>query len=212
MEEAKTTSPINPQILRHGLSYQNYFDMVSKLVEQGLTTGENQSDFLAEYTQLNLQRMRRLNKTTMVVKELRDALDGLRHSQLWVVLTEGWCGDAAQLVPVLAKIAECSHKVGLKLLLRDEHEEIMDAFLTNGSRSIPKLIALEPRSLKVLGSWGPRPKEAQEMVMAYKADPKGVAKEEFYEQLHGWYAKDKTLSSQKELAAKVKEWDAAQEH
>ncbi|EMR04222.1 thioredoxin family protein [Cesiribacter andamanensis] len=158
MQEQQTETIITPDLLRQAMSYPQYMDLLESEMAQGRTTGTDQSPWLVDYARLNLQRMRRLNKTTVLIDEFRQALDRLEKPQLWVVITEGWCGDAAQIVPVMAKVAEYSSKIGLKLLLRDEHPAVMDAYLTNGTRSIPKLIALEPQHLGELGSWGPRPR------------------------------------------------------
>ena len=202
-----TDQAITPEVLRKAMSYQDYRKLLDEEMAQGRTTGADQSEWLVGYARLNLQRMKRLDKTTVLIDEFRQLLDNLNKPQLWVVLTEGWCGDAAQIVPVIAKVAEYSHKIGLKLLLRDEHPAVMDAYLTRGTRSIPKLIALEAQSLKVLGSWGPRPKAAQDMVDAFKKTPAGRSKEAFTEMVHKWYANNKTLDTQKELLQCLQEWD-----
>ena len=202
-----SSNVITPELLRAALSYEQYMQLLETELAAGRTTGSNQEEWLVNYARLNMQRMNRLNKTTVLVEELRQALDRLQKPQLWVVLTEGWCGDAAQIVPVIAKVAEYSHKIGLKLLLRDEHPAVMDAYLTNGTRSIPKLIALEPQHLHELGSWGPRPKAAQQMVEEFKTSPRGRSREEFTEMVHKWYANNKTLDTQYELLECLLKWD-----
>lgn len=202
-----TSISITPEVLRQAISYSDYRKLLDEEMAQGRTTGADQSEWLVDYARLNLQRMKRLDKTTVLVEELRSALDGLEKPQLWVVLTEGWCGDAAQVVPVIAKIAEYSSKIGLKLLLRDEWPDVMDAYLTNGTRSIPKLIALEPQHLVELGTWGPRPKAAQQMVEEFKKNPRGKSREEFTTMVHSWYANNKTLDTQYELLQALVGWD-----
>ncbi|AHM61815.1 hypothetical protein D770_17815 [Flammeovirgaceae bacterium 311] len=189
------------------MSYDEYMQLIEEELAQGRTTGTDQSEWLVDYARLNLQRMQRLNKTLVLLEELRQALDKLQQPQLWVVLTEGWCGDAAQIVPVLAKVAAYSHKIGLKLLLRDEYPQVMDAYLTNGTRSIPKLIALEPEHLQELGTWGPRPKAAQDVVNEFKSNPQGRTKEDFTYLVHKWYADNKTLDTQHELLESLQQWD-----
>lgn len=195
---------ITPETLRKSISFQKYMELTEKLLTENKTTGTDHSEFMVDYSRLNMQRMRRLIKTTMLLDELRDTLDKLQKKMTWVVLTEGWCGDAAQIVPVIAEIARYSDKTDLHLLLRDEHPEVMDAYLTNGTRSIPKLICLEADSLQELGSWGPRPAAAQEMVMEAKAS--NLNRDEFIQRVHKWYADNKTLDTQKELLEKIKEW------
>lgn len=200
----------NPQVitqetLQESISFEEYIQQIDHLLAENKTTGTDHSEFMVDYTRLNMQRMRRLIKTTLLLNELRETLDALQKKMVWVVLTEGWCGDAAQIVPVIAEIARYSGKIDLHLLLRDEHPEVMDAYLTNGTRSIPKLICLEAGSLQELGSWGPRPDSAQQMVLEGKK--LNLSKEEFIERVHKWYADNKTLDTQKELLEKIKKWD-----
>ncbi|WP_017730341.1 thioredoxin family protein [Nafulsella turpanensis] len=196
---------LNTEILQKGISFQEYIQLTEQLLAENKTTGTDHSEFMVEYTRLNMQRMRRLIKTTLLINELREVLDTLDKKMVWVVLTEAWCGDAAQIVPVIAEAAKyAGEKIELQLLLRDEHPEVMDQYLTNGGRSIPKLIALEAGSLQELGSWGPRPVAAQQMVMEAKAA--NLSKEDFIQRVHKWYADNKTLDTQKELLEKIREW------
>lgn len=204
----QTSYTITPQIIEQGISFEAYVEMTEKLLAENKTTGTDHSPFMVDYTRLNLQRMRRLIKTTLLLDEVRETLDGLEKEMVWVVLTEAWCGDAAQVVPVIAEIARYSNKISLHLLLRDEHPEVMDAYLTNGTRSIPKLICLEKGTLRELGSWGPRPATAQQMVLDAKKDP-NLTKEEFIHRVHKWYADNKTLDTQKEILEKIRAWATA---
>ncbi|MDX5397377.1 MAG: thioredoxin family protein, partial [Hymenobacteraceae bacterium] len=111
--------------------------------------------------------------------------------------------DAAQSVPVIAAMAAVTPAINLRLLLRDDFPAIMDCYLTNGGRSIPKLICFDAETRQELFTWGPRPAEAQEMVTTMKADP-SVTKAQFIEQIQLWYARDRTRSTQAELAALLK--------
>jgi hypothetical protein len=124
------------------------------------------------------------------------------------VLTEAWCGDAAQIIPVLEKMAEASPHIELQLILRDEHLDIMDAFLTHNARSIPKMIVLDAETGDVLADWGPRPAVIQGAVMEAKAiveqtaDPEqaNAIWDESKKDTQRWYARDKTQSIQAEIA------------
>ncbi|MCA8832911.1 thioredoxin family protein [Hymenobacter pini] len=194
---------ISPERLAQAYSYATYRQLIDKLMAEGKTTGENQSDDLTAYARLNIQRMERLDKKAELMPELREALDGLTRTYEWVVLTEGWCGDAAQIVPVLEKIAQASHgRLRPRYLLRDENLDLMDRYLTNGGRSIPKLIILHADTLTEVTSWGPRPTEAQSLLLELKAA--GATHEEYAEKIHAWYAKDKTQSTQRELLQLVR--------
>lgn len=191
-------SEIAKETLKSAMSYEEYIQLIEKLLKDGKTTGEDQSLSKTEYAELNLRRMRRIEKTFSISEEFAGFSNGLDTPIIWLVLTEGWCGDAAQIIPVLDKLTKRSDQLELKLILRDEHPDLMDQFLTNGSRSIPKLIALDAGSNQVLGSWGPRPAEAQKLLTAFKTTPE-MSKDDFSKQIQLWYAKDKGRSIEKEL-------------
>ncbi|RSK37543.1 thioredoxin family protein [Hymenobacter metallilatus] len=189
---------LSPERLAGAYTYAAYRQLIEQLMAEGKTTGENQSEDLTAYARLNIQRMERLDKKAELMPEMQQALNNLTHNYEWVVLTEGWCGDAAQIVPVLEKIAQASHgRLRTRYLLRDENLDLMDRYLTNGSRSIPKLLILHADTLTEVATWGPRPNEAQNLLLELKAA--GATHEEYAEKIHGWYAKDKTRSTQQEL-------------
>lgn len=189
-----------------GMSYRTYRDLMQSKLSQNQTTGPNQSEEMVQYTRLNEQRMHRLEKTTHLREEFQERLQKLNHAYHWLVLTEAWCGDAAQSVPVLGAIAEVSPFIELRILLRDEHLDVMDQFLTNGARSIPKLIAMAAPSGEVIGTWGPRPAAAQAMIVAHQANPVKT-KAELSQDLQLWYARNKTADIQAELMACLDEWE-----
>lgn len=194
---------ISPEIMRKAMSYVEYRNQIDELLKRGQTTGPNQSEKMVEYTNMNVQRMQRWDKKMEINDDLKAQMQQIDRPQIWLVLTEAWCGDAAQNVPILYKIASQSDKVDFKLILRDENPKVMDAYLTNGSKSIPKLIAIDAETFEEIFTWGPRPKEAQDMVMAYKANPGDVHYWEFVKELHLWYAKDKGQTLQKEFMTLV---------
>jgi hypothetical protein len=185
-----------------GLTYNQYFELTEQLVNDGRTTGSDQSEAMVEYTKLNLHRMNRLNKTISISEELAQKLSNMTCPVRWALLTEAWCGDAAQNVPILAKMAELAPSIELRLLLRDEHLDIMDSFLTNGGRAIPKLIIMDA-DMNVIGTWGPRPKEVQDMVMENKRTG-GMPYSEFAKVVQKWYAQDKGTFLQKEMQEVLK--------
>lgn len=181
-------------------TYAEYMDLMTQLVDDNRTTGPNQTVSLIDFTTLNLRRMTRLNKTLKLSNSLKDTLANRKDVQHWIVISEAWCGDAAQNLPILNLIAESTDKISLDIILRDENEDIIDAFLTNGGRSIPKLIALDEDS-NVLFTWGPRPQRAQDMFIEHKKHPEVQTAEEFKLSLHTWYSKDKSAEVQKEFLA-----------
>lgn len=192
--------------LNQAYSYPEYEALIDRLLAENKTTGLNQDPKLVAYTQLNQHRMTRIAKTLQLLPEALQALQQLTRPLLWVVLTEAWCGDAAQSVPVLAGMAAAAaENIDLKLLLRDDHLHLMDQYLTNGARSIPKLICLDAATGQELGTWGPRPAAAQALLQAYQANPV-VSKEEFINSIQLWYARDKTHSVQQEITQLLHAW------
>jgi len=198
---------IEKSITDNAMNYQSYRTMIDTLYEEGKATGNHTSEAMLNYTKLNVARMRRLDKKSRLSETIIDDLKKLERPLTWLVITEGWCGDAAQIIPVLHQMAEASDYINLKLILRDENLDIMDAFLTNNARSIPVLIVLDAETNEVLRSWGPRPMEVQQMVMDAKAkatstedaEESKVIWDEAKKNLQLWYAKDKTLSIQREV-------------
>lgn len=185
--------------LSESMPYSTYYGLMEKLVEEGKTTGPNQSEFMVHYTKMNLQRMKRITKKAGIRPDLIEAFASLPGKYIWLVITEAWCGDAAQIVPVFDAIVRDLPNAELSMVLRDELPELMDEFLTNGARAIPKLIVLDKETLDVVTTWGARPSPAQDLVDAYKADPNRPDYQEFSVTLQKWYNKDKTITLQTEL-------------
>ncbi|MBP6557922.1 MAG: thioredoxin family protein [Flavobacterium sp.] len=184
--------------LANSLSYTEYRNKVTSFLKEGKSTGNEQSEALTHYSELNETRMNRLEKTIKITEEFTEKLQQLKGEYLWLVISEGWCGDAAQLLPIFHKMAELSSKIDLKIALRDENDDLMNLFLTNGSRSIPKLIVLDKNTFEVLGDFGPRPKGAKQLILDYKAEH-GVVDETAKTNLQLWYLHDKGLSTQQEI-------------
>ena len=113
-----------------------------------------------------------------------------------LVIAADWCGDAANTVPVLARLADLIPGLELRILERDQYPAVMNRYLTNGTRSIPIAIALDA-AFGELGHWGPRPSVLQEWVMARKVMPTPQR----YAYARGWYARDKGASTLRELLA-----------
>jgi hypothetical protein len=190
--------------LRKTISYTDYRALVRNLLAEGKSTGPEQSEDLTNYSLLNDRRMQRLDKKIKISEETIQEFQKIKQPQTWLVITEGWCGDAAQNLPVLNKIAVTTDHIDLKVVLRDENLALMDLFLTNGGRSIPKLIALDKEN-NVIDSWGPRPSVAAKMVADYK-EKNGALDPEFKQDLQVWYNKDKGQSVQEDfvsIAAKL---------
>jgi hypothetical protein len=184
--------------LKVSFSYQEYRDFVTDLAKEDKTTGHEQREDLIHYTQLNEARLHRLDKTIQVVDEVKTVLQNLSKEYTWLVISESWCGDAAQILPVINKMAEVSDKIDLRIVLRDDNEDLMNLFLTNGTKSIPKLIIIDKATNEVVNDFGPRPKGAKQLILDYKA-AYGIVDETAKIELQKWYLQDKGISTQKEI-------------
>jgi hypothetical protein len=192
-------SIITKKYIQDSLSYEEYRQMGKDLVQQGKTTGTQQSERRVAFSKLNDKRMDRLDKTQELLPETIESIKAIRMPQYWVILLELWCGDAAALLPLIEKMAALNNRIRLCILLSDDNPEIMDEYLTDGTRSIPKLILLDG-DLQEFGVWGPRPEAAQEIRNAWKAAG-GGDKEPMLEEIQRWYLQDKGETAQKEIIA-----------
>jgi hypothetical protein len=171
------------------MNYKEYIQSIISYVAvtnlDVLTTEEKE---YIEYKKLNLQRSSRIERTYTVSEELEQLIRNIKDKQIWMVLTEGWCGDSAQILPHIVKMAELNPNIDLRILLRDSNPDIMDLYLTNGTRSIPRLIAFDLEGNELF-NYGPRPKALQTLITQWKSE--GIVKPELYEKLHLWYARNK---------------------
>lgn len=190
--------------LQKAIAFPEYKEMVSQLLEEGKSTGPNQSDDLLSYTKLNDRRMSRLHKTLKIDEASENYIQDVSQEQTWLLITESWCGDAAQTAPMIYKVTELSDNIDLQVVLRDENIELIDKFLTNGNQAIPKLIILDKNSKEVLAEWGPRPKMARKLVNDYK-EKHGALDTEFKENLQKWYNKDKGMDTLEDILELIKE-------
>jgi hypothetical protein len=192
---------INCSLLK-AMSYNEYRDFVADLVVKGKSTGADQNEALVDYTLLNDTRMKRLDKTLKFSDDVIAKIRKIDKKITWIVLTESWCGDAAQTMPVMNKISALNSNIDFKVILRDENLELMNQFLTNGTLSIPKLITIDYKTKEILADWGPRPNIATEMVNDFKKEH-GVLTAEFKQNLQMWYTKDKGQSTAEDILASL---------
>ena len=189
---------------KEALDYTSYRNLVDELLAKGETTGPDNSESMLHYTKMNVQRMNRVDKTAVLNEELLATIGEIEGKYRLLVITEGWCGDAAQIVPVINKMALVApDKFELKFVLRDKNLPLIDAHLTNGGRAIPVLLILNEQGNLVLPKWGPRPVVLQEQILQWKQE--GIEMPELAEKLHGWYAKDKTQATQQEFNELLKQ-------
>ena len=194
----KTIKEVVQKGISKAMTYQDYRILVDNLSVEGKSTGPEQTEALTNYTVLNQRRMKRLDKTLKISKEVVEKINDFDKKVTWLVLTESWCGDAAQTMPMMNKVAEHNDNISFKVILRDENLDVMNLFLTNNTISIPKLVMVEDATGEVLGDWGSRPKIASQMVIDYKNEH-GELTPEFKQDLQVWYNKDKGQSTLKDL-------------
>ena len=195
----QTQDLFTSELVAQAMSYNGYMQLSEQLVAEERTSGPNQSAPYVHYTKLNFQRMKRLNKTVEVPAQLTKLLQQKATNWRWMTITEPWCGDAAQCVPVIEKLALAAGGVETLYILRDEHPTVMDAYLTNGGRAIPKLICLDEKGAEVF-MWGPRPAVIQEDMNRLKAD--GVTEiSEIVEAIQKAYNDDKQNGIYQEFEA-----------
>ncbi|MEL7833965.1 thioredoxin family protein [Fodinibius sp. Rm-B-1B1-1] len=196
---------ITDEIIDEAYTYEEYRNMIDELLEEDKTTGDNHSKAMIHYTKMNVQRMSRWDKRVDINDSLIDLLENMDAEWVWLVITEAWCGDAAQNIPAIVKMANETDKIDIRFILRDQNLDIMDEYLTNGGRSIPKLICLDAETLEEVGTWGPRPEVAQKKAMEWKED-ESISKKEWAKKLHKWYAKNRNQELQKEFEQLISEW------
>ncbi|HRO76606.1 MAG TPA: thioredoxin family protein [Crocinitomicaceae bacterium] len=148
-----------------------------------------------DYAKLNWSRMNRWLKNGKLHAETIEKLQNINEKQTWVLISEPWCGDAAHLVPFIALMSEQNPNITLEIQLRDSGSEI-DNYLTNGGKSIPKLI-IRNENGQDLHVWGPRPVACQAYFDELKE--KEMSFEELKVELQKWYNADKGNAIQEEF-------------
>lgn len=197
MNTSKDLKVIIENALKNSMSYETYKNLVYDLIEKEKSTGHTQNDDMLNYSKLSVRRIKRWDKTFKISESDKTFFESFTAPVTFLVITEGWCGDAAHALPIINTIAETASNIKLEVVLRDDNDRLMQAFLTNGGKSIPKLIALNEDN-DVLFTWGPRPTPATEMVKLYKSKH-GQLTPEFKEDLQRWYNKDKGQSTVKDI-------------
>lgn len=190
--------------IQNGMTYQTYFNQFNHYLnksENDYQTKEAIEKF--NNIKLNYQRSLRIHRTYEPSSELVKTIQQIDVPQIWMVISEHWCGDSAQNLPYIAEIAKLNSNIDLRVVLRDDNPDIMDEYLTEGKlRSIPKLVAFDGDGNELF-QWGPRPKSAADLVMNAKKE--GKEKNEFMTLLHKWYANNKGEELEKEILFLISE-------
>jgi len=186
-----------------GLTYAAYLQLMAQRADQMTDGLPDEETERIEFTRLNLHRSQRIARTYRVSTVLSELLDRIDQPQLWLALTEPWCGDSAQCLAYIAVMAQQNPAIDLRLLLRDDNLDIMDKHLTDGKRSIPVLVAQDAEERK-LYQWGPRTVGAQAVFDEGKAA--GLQKPQIMEKLHLWYGRDRGRAVEAEFVAVLRQY------
>jgi Thioredoxin len=193
---------INSSIINSVLTYNEFMDEFAKQINvSDINTLNDYDKSFYDYRKLNYQRSTRLEKTFIPTDETKQIFSKINQPLKWIVITETWCGDSAQNLPVITKIAQLNDNIELKIVLRDSNLEFMDIHLTNGSRAIPKLIVYDENDNELF-QWGPRPVEAQNLFSRLKNA--GMPKPDINKELHLWYGRNRGKEVEKEIVNLIK--------
>ena len=170
------------------MNYTEYKQLFEEILAN--PTYYNKESYM-EYTRLNRSRMKRWDKQLVLDEKLSTILKAITSPQKWIIITEPWCGDAAHVIPFLVRMTELNELISYDIQLRDSEPFLIDNYLTNGSKSIPKLI-IKDESDTDLFVWGPRPKGAAEVLSNLKAE--NADAETTKVAIQNWYNADKGIS------------------
>lgn len=180
-----------------GVDYEQYLLDTLAFTEKTETAHE-----FYEYYELNLQRMQRLDKSLQLTDNQKERLSKLNQKIDFIIISEGWCGDAAQILPVIEKMRQATEFISLKIVYRDANPALMQAYLTDGSMSIPIVIAVNSATGEELFHWGPRPEFGTALLKQFKNEE--ISREDFHLNLQKAYNKDKGKSIVDEILLKLK--------
>jgi len=178
-------------------AYWGYFNEILEREDQ--VAPYDNPDYL-DYTKLNASRQKRWEKRGIILDELKEKLSSLKEPQHWTLITEPWCGDASHISPFIYLLSQLSDKISLDIVLRDDGNDMINQYLTNGGKAIPILVVRDADN-NDLFHWGPRPAEAQTLYWDLKNDPSKTWDAQKVP-LQQWYNSNKGVHIQEELLAK----------
>lgn len=149
-----------------------------------------------EEVEANRELWRGIYERTRIEPEVVERVDGPFRL---LVLAEDWCGDAVNTVPWIARLAEQSDQLEVRVLRRDENPALMATHTTAGAHSIPVVMVLDAAYTEV-GWWGPRPEELQAWVLE---EGLALPKAERYKRVRTWYARDRGRTTVAEILALI---------
>lgn len=167
------------------LSFEEYMKVADTRAHNNPDTDDDHQ----EYYELGLQRMERTLKRLPADENQLTELQGKSFHGKVLIISEPWCGDASATVPAVAKFFEAGN-IEVKIFLRDSDPSLINQFLTNGTQSIPIVLILNEK-LEVIQKWGPRPEYGTTLLKKFKADEVAYPREDFYNDLQVYYAKNR---------------------
>lgn len=194
MNHESTAKQEPKSYLAKSISYEQYLKDIERIAQE-------QTDENFAYYSINLTRMQRILKTLKIDEQSLQQLKNIQKPVTLLAITEGWCGDAAQILPVIAGMVEISNQLSLRVVYRDENPELMNQYLTHGTQSIPIIIGMDQSGQEIF-KYGPRPGFGTPILQAYKNGE--MSKEEFLLTLQKTYTRDKGVSIVKELIELLK--------
>ncbi len=200
---------ITHELLENAINYSAYVAMVRELLVQNQTTGIHATDaYWINMTKRNWERMDFLVESLELEKSIVKKLTAYQTPITWLAITEAWCVDSPESLCIVHKMAMLNPNIHLKIILRDSPPGIIDNFLTNESKSIPKIICLDTESLAILGTWGPRPAELQAKLMikvkmldniSKHSEEKSADCKKFMDDILSYYAEYSNYEIQREI-------------
>lgn len=184
---------IDEKYWQNALTFEQYL----KVAEERSQNNPDKNDEKQDYYELGLTRITRTLKTYKVDADQLSTLRSKNFNGKVLIISEPWCGDASSTVPAVSKFFESAGNE-VKIFLRDSDTSLIDQFLTNGSQSIPIVLLLnEDHSVKNV--WGPRSKYGTELLKKFKENEETYPREDFYNDLQVYYAKDRGKDTIQEI-------------
>ena len=152
-----------------GLTYEKYIALWEAHIAQPLKGLDKQARKNLFYAKYNMERAGRVIDAYNMDEKLASLIDAVSEPQRWMVLTEDWCVDSAYALPIIFRAVSRNPHINMRILLRDDNLDIMDQYLTDGGRGIPKLVVFDADGQELF-QWGPRPQALKQMREVWKAE------------------------------------------
>lgn len=138
--------------------------ITQEIWDRGLTLEE----YIARMDKFQKEMQQRVNDLRVTSAEFKK-LKGFHQVRKILVVTEDWCMDSLMNVPIIAKIAEASPNIEMKLIYRSEYPELRQYFSEQGYNKIPLCWVMQ-EDLSFCGVWVERPQSANRMLDEWKKE------------------------------------------